>query len=96
MPTEFENEAKEITLKLKPAEGYLECEKVIIDHIKKYLITGKTPIEIGPRLKRLLEYLQEMIVTNKDSSECINFRYAEGFLKTLVETPYWQSWIRNG
>lgn len=95
MHIDFESEVKEISLQLKPADGYLECEKVIINLIKKYLVNGNTPQDIEPRLKKVLEYLQDMIVINKDTTECINYRYAAGFLKTIIDTPYWYSWIKN-
>lgn len=95
MNTDFENEVKEISLQLKPADGYLECEKVIISHIKKYVTNGNAPTDIEPRLKNILKYLQDMIVINKDTTDCINYRYAAGFLKTIIDTPYWYSWIKN-
>ncbi len=95
MHTDLNNEAAALSLQLKPAEGYLECEKVVIHHIKKYLVNGNISPDTEPRLKKLLAYLQEMIEINKDTNDCINYRYAAGFLKTILETPYWHSWIKN-
>lgn len=93
MKVNFENEAKDLITKLRSADGYLECEKLIIGFTEKYLVDGKLPQDMGATLKKLLNYIQELVATGKNSTDCINFGYATGYLTTLVESPHWYSWI---
>ena len=93
MNVNFENEAKELITKLRSADGYLECEKLIISFAEKYLVNGKLPQDMGSILNKLLNYIQNLVAANKNTTDCINFGYATGYLTTLVETPHWYSWI---
>lgn len=95
MIIDFDNETKEIISDLKLADGYLDCEKVIIYNIKKHLANGFPVSVIEGYLKKLMQYFEDLIVTNKNSADCTNYRYAVGFVNTLISTPYWHSWIKT-
>lgn len=95
MAIEFEKEAKEITANLKLADGYLDCEKIIIRNIKKLLLNTHPVSEIEGYLKKLLHYFEELIVKHKDTADCTNYRYTVGFLDTVLRFPYWYSWIAS-
>ena len=89
----FEHEKK--NSKLKNADGYLDCEKVIIHNIKKHLFNGFSESVIEACLKKLLRYFQDLTGKNKDTVDCANYRYAAGFANTLMATPYWHTRIKT-
>lgn len=90
----FENETKDILYDLNNANGYLDCENVIIYNLKKHVINGVPIPDIDNYLKKLLTYMQDKTVINKGNKEWINYQYAAGFLNTIVSTPNWHSWIK--
>lgn len=91
----FEFETKEIIATLKEADGYLDCENVIIHNIKKHVINGIEIIDIERYLKELHKYFQDKAVINKGNVLSVNYTYATSFLHTVIATPYWHSWIRT-
>jgi len=93
MNIDFEKGVKEITEKLHISNGYLECEKAIIDHIVQLPSENISLIDIERYLKKLLQYFQDLSIINKNTELGINCVYAAAFLQTLTSTPYWQSWI---
>jgi len=95
MIIDFEKETDEIIAKLKHVEGYLDCEKVILNNIKKHVEKGFSDTLIEDYMKKLFLYFEELIKSTKDIADCINYRYSEGFLNTLISTPYWRSWIKT-
>lgn len=95
MKIDFEYEIREMTPTLKLAKGYLECERVIINNIRKHIRNGFDDASISEFLKKLLSYFLERIAATKQTNDCINYRYAKGFVNTLIVTPYWRSWIKN-
>jgi hypothetical protein len=95
MPIDFENEVLKITNQLKFADGYLDCEILIIHEIKQQIIDGFTFADIEECLKKLKIYFDEQILKNKTTTDCTNYRYAVGFVNTLINTPYWHSWIKT-
>jgi len=95
MSIDFDPEIIEITNKLKQVEGYLDCEKIIIHNIKKRLDNGFDDEKIIVYLKKLSACFDKKIETNKDNADCTNYRYAAGFLNTLLKMPYWRSWVKT-
>lgn len=94
MLIEFDIETIEITGKLKLVEGYLDCEKVIVQNIRKQLQKGNNDENILLYLKKLSTWLEKKITTDKLNSDCTNYRYAAGFVDTLLRIPYWKSWMK--
>ena len=95
MPIDFESETNEINSKLKEAVGYLACEKVIINNIRKLLFIEIADPIIEDYLKKLMKYFESLIEKNKDSKDRFNYIYAASFVNVLITTPYWHSWIKT-
>ena len=95
MSIDFGAEADEITGKLKQAQGYLDCEKVVVSHIKKQLENGNTQESITLYLKKLSTHLEAKMPNSPVNPDGINYRYATGFVATLLKMPYWESWIKT-
>lgn len=95
MKIDFEYEINVLEPQLKSATGYLECERVIINNIRKHTKKGVDDDSIADFLKNLLKYFIEKIEATKQTNDCINYRYAKSFVNTLVTTPYWRSWIKT-
>ena len=91
----FEFEVKEFIVALKQANGYLDCENIVIHNIKKHVSNGITATNIESYLKNLREYFEDKTVINKGNADCVNYRYAAAFLNTIIATPYWHSWIKT-
>jgi len=95
MTNDFEMEAKEITNELKLATDYLDCEKVLLHHLKKKVKKGVTDSSVEAFMKKLLSHFEARIKATQNRVDCVNDRYASGFLNTLISTPYWHIWIRT-
>lgn len=95
MKINLEYEISELMPDLKSAKGYLECEWLIINNIRKHIKNGFDDESIAEFLKQLLSFFLEKIAATKQTNECINYRYARGFVNTLITTPYWRSWIKT-
>lgn len=95
MKLDFEYEVSELTGELKEADGYLDCEAIILANIKKQADKNISIIFIEGYIKRLRKYFEDKMVINKGNSDCVNYKYAAGFLNTMIATPYWQSWIKT-
>lgn len=95
MKINFETEAKALTSQLKAGDGYLDCEHIIIDNIKKQIHSGFAIPDIEKYLKQLRTFFEDKMVINKGNMEAVNFRYAAGFLGTVIATPFWQSWMQT-
>lgn len=95
MSIDFNLETIEITNKLTQVEGYLDCERIIIRNIKKQLDNGFDDGEIILYLKKLSAWLYKNIEANQGNADCSNYRYAAGFVDTLLKMPYWRSWMKT-
>lgn len=95
MPINLESEITEIAGKLKHAEGYLDCEKIIVHNIRKQLEKGNTDENIIVYLKKLSAWFEKKIESNPHDADCTNYRYAVGFVDTLLKMPYWRSWMKS-
>ena len=93
-PINFEKEVSELTNQLKSADGYLDCEKVIINNLKKQLKDGFEVSDIEVYLEKLPKYFDDSIAKNK-TLPGINYKYANCFVNTLITAPYWHSWIKT-
>ena len=95
MAINIDKELNEIIANLKPAEGYLDCEKVIIINLKKHLANNISVAEIDSYLKNLMQHFETIVAENENFDENINYRYTTQYLNTLIATPYWKSWIQK-
>lgn len=91
----FDNEAKQIINELEPAEGYLDCEKVILHNSKRQVEQGFPDKTIEAYMKKLFNYFETLIKSTQNMADCANYRYSAFFLNTLISTPYWHSWIKT-
>jgi hypothetical protein len=95
MKIDFDQEITEVSSNLDHAEGYLDCEKIITRSIKKKLDKGFDDEKITMYLEKLSVFLSNKIETNPGNADCYYYRYAAGFVETLLKMPYWRSWIKN-
>lgn len=95
MKINFEAEVKGLNSQLKVGDGYLDCEHIIVTNIKKQIHSGAAIPEIENYLKQLRAFFEDKVVINKGNMEAVNFRYAAGFLDTVIATPFWQSWMQT-
>ena len=95
MPIDLEYEISEMTPDLQMAEGYLECEQIIINNIRKHVKKGLEDNSIIEFLHKLSGYYKDRINETQNTTDCTNFRYVEGFVNTLIKMPYWRSWIQT-
>ena len=95
MTINFDVETSEINSHLKQVEGYLDCEKVIVQNINKQLKNGKTDENIILYLKKLSTWCENKIAANQNNSDCTNYRYAAGFVDILFKMPDWKSWMKT-
>jgi len=95
MPKNFDEEMSAFLTHLKKAEGYLACEKTIIQNIKKYADKGYDDVNMEKYLERLSAYIENLIQASPGSADCINYRYAAGFLNILLRTPRWKNWVKT-
>jgi len=95
MKINIDHELSELAADITSANGYLECERVIINQIRKHLINGFPEDNIAEYLNAFLKYLNKKITDTEQTGNCINYRYARGFVNSLITTPYWRSWIQS-
>lgn len=95
MKINFEAEVKVLASQLKLGDGYLDCEQIITTNIKKKIQDGITIPAIEIYLKQLRSFFEDKMVINKGSLEAVNFKYAVGFLTSIIATPFWQSWMQT-
>lgn len=95
MEINIDHALSELVPGLTSAKGYLECEQVIINQIRKHLKNGFAEENIAEYLKALLNDLNKKITATQQTMDCINYRYARGFVNSLITTPYWRSWIKS-
>lgn len=91
----FDKETKALLIELKNANGYLECEDIILNNIRKHDKNSVSNIAIESYLKKLQKYIEDKSVINKGNAKCENYIYAAGFLRSIIETPYCDSWIKK-
>ena len=92
MKIDFDYEVSELTRYLKSADGYLDCEKIVLANTKRQLYNRIAIHTIESYLKELQKYFEDKSVVNKGNEESVNYKYAAGFLNTINNTPYWHSW----
>ena len=93
MSIDFDVEIIEITSKLKQEKGYLDCDRIIIQNIKKQLNEGFDDEKILIYLKKLYGFFNKKIGANQSTADCSNYRYVCGFVETLLKIPYLRRWI---
>jgi hypothetical protein len=91
----FESDIQELSTGLKKVEGYLACERLIIQNIQKYIEKGFDDPIIENYLKKVSLHIEDIITVNHGTSDCTNYRYAGGFLNFLFRTPCWGHWINT-
>ena len=85
MGIDFDYEVSEMTPHLQKAEGYLECEKIIVNNVRKHDTRGLDDKVITNYLEKLSTYYKDRIKTSQNKSDCTNYRYVEGFINTLIK-----------
>lgn len=93
MDIDYENSL--VTEALKQVSGYLDCEKIIIRHIRKHLESGLHETTIESYLKTVIVYLENATETTGDANVQMNYRFVIGFIYTLLRTPSWRSWVQS-
>lgn len=91
----FTSENEQIANELKLANGYLACEKIILNNILKRFEFGLDDASIENYLKELVTHLEIIIETGKESNFHINYRFAAGFINTLLKVPAWREWVNT-
>ena len=91
MGIDFDYEVSEMTPHLQQAEGYLECEKVIVNNVRNHVIKGFDDKVITNYLEKLSTYFKDRIKKSQNTSDCTN--NVEGFINRLIKMPYWRSGI---
>ena len=71
----FEFEIKEIIADIKQADGYLDCENIIIHNIKNNVSNGIAVTNIESYFKKLHKYFEDNTVINKSNADCVNYRF---------------------
>ncbi len=94
MKNDFDTEAKEITDELKLTADYLDCEKVILHHLKMHAKEGDSDAAIEAYMKKLYGFFEAKIKSTQNKVDCVNDQYASGFLNTLMATSYWHIWVK--
>ena len=92
----FDNETKEINIDLKKADGYMDCERIIIHNLKKHVGNKVSTFDLEAYPKKMLRYIEDKEIINRGNGICINYKYAVGFIKTIIDTPSWHSWLKAG
>ncbi len=90
----FENETMEINIDLKKALGYLDCEQIIIYNLRKHVNNKVANYNLEKYIKKLLHYFEDKQVINRGNDQCTNYKYAAGFIATIIATPYWQGCLK--
>jgi len=84
----FDDETSVMIKQLKNANGYLECENIILKNLGEHDNNRVSIISIRSYLKNLLKYIEDKIVINKGNAHCENYRYAAGILRSVIATPH--------
>jgi len=45
--------------------------------------------------KNCLRFFDKKIETTQQNPDYTNYRYASGFVDTLLKMPYWKSWMKT-
>lgn len=93
--TDIEYEKDVMTTALNKVSGYLACERIIIKFIRRYLEKGLADTNIISCLKILNKHFEEVVETTADVNVQMNYRYAIGFINTLLRTPSWRGWVQS-
>ncbi|NII27832.1 hypothetical protein HB364_22305 [Pseudoflavitalea sp. X16] len=82
-----------ISAALKQVSGYLDCERIIIRHIRKHIENGLSDTGIEHYLKTVIFYLEDTIESVENANVQMNHRFVIGFIHTLLRTPSWKTWM---
>ncbi len=92
---DIEYEKDLVTESLKHVCGYLDCEKLIIQHTRKHLELGIQEDCIESYLKALIVHIESATIASQNANEQLNHRFVIGFIYTLLRTPSWRSWVQT-
>lgn len=90
----YEAKMPTITNELRSAASYLDSEKIVVNNVKQQLKDGFPIPTVEENLKKLYAHLT-LQLEEKKGNEAVNYKYAAAYLKTLITTPYWHSWIET-
>ena len=91
----IDKETKAMLIELKNANGYLDCENIIIKNLRKHDNNRVSIMTIESYLKELLKYIEDKTVINRGNADCENYTYAAGFLRSIIATPYFERWVKK-
>lgn len=95
MHIDIDCEKKLITEALKQVSGYQDCERIIIQRIRKQLENGADDSSMEDYLKSIASHLEISTAVGGDANVQMNYRYVIGFINTLLRTPSWRSWMQT-
>ncbi|OQP65722.1 hypothetical protein A3860_14050 [Niastella vici] len=95
MPINFYYEMQQIVHYLKKAEGNKACEAVVVSNIRKHFEQGCSELVLETYLKELIKHLGLLIESNKGTLIGANYKYAYGFINTLLEMPSVKNWVKT-
>lgn len=95
MAIDFDAETSEITSKPKQVEGCLDCEKSNSGKYPQATSRRNNNENIIRYLKRLPAWFENKIIVNQLRTDCTNYRYATGFVNTLLKMPCWRNWMKT-
>ena len=85
MPIDFDTEIVDIISRLKQVEGYMDCEKAILQSIKTLQDKGFKEEDIDDYLEKLSAWFQKKIKTGQGLPYYTNYRFAAGFVNYLLK-----------
>jgi len=92
---ELDNDLYEITQEIKHTDGFLDCEKIIIKNIREQFENGMNEKHVENYLIKLRVQMESRIELNKNTINCTNYRYAAGFINTLLKIPFLRNWLKT-
>jgi hypothetical protein len=95
MYIDIDCEKKLITEAVKQVSGYQDCERIIIQRIRKQVENGAADSSMEEYLKNITSHLETSIDVCGDANIKMNYRYVIGFINTLLRTPSWRSWMQT-
>jgi hypothetical protein len=85
MTIDFDTELDEISSRLKGVKGYMDCEIIILQHIKKQQDDGLDDEAIAVYLEKLSAWLHKKMRIGNAHPDYTNLMFAAGFVDYLLK-----------
>lgn len=95
MKIDVVHEVDEMEPGIKAAGDYLACEKILINNIRKHVLSGMDDTALQEYTASLAAHYSARIKAAQSTTLCVNYRYAVAFLNALHEAPHLSRWIRT-